>query len=185
MGARLHRRRTSYQSSGQIGRGDRYRRTVLHVIRRVVRAVPTLVVVAILLASCSGGGGGKKSAAAAPCPLFQRLDEIVASVSHADVSDPEASKRTLDEGVQNYAAALQSLRNVVPVTLQGDVDRVEAAVHQYRFQDAAAARGALDAYAATTCGRRAAPVSSTTTTPVTAEPTTDTTTGVSSTSGNG
>jgi hypothetical protein len=138
---------------------------------------------AIVLAACSGGGGHKAattSTSSAPCPLFTQLDRAVADVADANVSDPVAFNHTFDAAIQQYVDTLRSLRAVVPAELRGDVDRLEAAVDQRNFQDAATARVPLDAWAASHCGRTLPPAPTTTTTSPgnsTTTTTTSTTTG--------
>jgi hypothetical protein len=130
---------------------------------------------AVALGACSGGASHKAKATStsgAPCPLFARLDDAVASVAQANVADPVAFNRTFDEAVQNYVATLQSLRPEVPAELRGDVDRLQAAVDQRNFQDAAGARISLDAYASSHCGRTLPPAPTTTVTTPTSTTTT-------------
>jgi hypothetical protein len=111
-------------------------------------------VVACLGACSSGSSGGDKKSAPreSPCPLVARLDATAATVAHADVSDPAAFKVTLAAAVDRYVATVRALKRVTPQDLRADLDRMEAAVHQYRFQDAASARASLDAFAASMCG---------------------------------
>ncbi len=106
------------------------------------------------LGACSSGSGGDKQSTpkASPCPLVARLDETAASVARANVSDPDAFKRSLDKAVDQYVTTVRDLKRVTPEDLRPDLDRMEAAVHQYRFQDAATARASLDAFASTACG---------------------------------
>jgi hypothetical protein len=110
-------------------------------------------VLAILATACSSGSkhANTSGSKASPCPLIATLDSTAASVAHADVSDPQAFKRTLDDAVTKYVTTVQQLRAVVPADVKPDLDRLEAAVHQYRFQDAAGMRTSLDAYAASNC----------------------------------
>jgi hypothetical protein len=114
-----------------------------------------LVFVSMSLGACSGGSGRDKTTAPkqSPCPLVARLDQTAATVARADVRDPDAFKRTLDDAVNRYVATVRELKRVTPAELKPELDRMEAAVHQYRFQDAATARASIDTYTATTCGR--------------------------------
>ncbi|HTL84038.1 MAG TPA: hypothetical protein VL856_02580 [Acidimicrobiia bacterium] len=108
-----------------------------------------------LLTGC--GSGGHKSESTPhkqpPCPLIAELDATAASITHADVSDPEAWARARDAVVKKYVATLQSLYDSVPDNLHHTIELMEAAVNQLRFDDAVAARPPLDEYAAATCGR--------------------------------
>ena len=114
-----------------------------------------LVLVALSLCACSSSAGRDKTTQPkqSPCPLVARLDQTAAMVARADVRDPDAFKRTLDDAVNRYVATVRELKRVTPSDLKPDLDRMEAAVHQYRFQEAATARASIDTYAATTCGR--------------------------------
>jgi hypothetical protein len=112
-----------------------------------------MCLVACLGACSSGSGRAKKSTPAqSPCPLVAQLDATAATVARANVADPDAFKRTLENAVDRYVATVRELKRVTPADLRADLDRMEAAVHQYRFQDAATARASLDAFASTACG---------------------------------
>ena len=107
------------------------------------------------LAACSGrssGGNEKTVPKESPCPLVAQLDATAATVARANVSDPMTFQRTLAGAVDRYVATVRALRRVAPENLRPDLDRMEAAVHQYRFEDAASARASLDAFAASACG---------------------------------
>jgi hypothetical protein len=113
------------------------------------------VCVASYLGACSSGRsavGQKTAPKESPCPLVSRLDATAATVAHADISDPAAFKLTLAAAVDRYVATVRELKRVTPDDLRADLDRMEAAVHQYRFEDAASARASLDAFAASACG---------------------------------
>ena len=133
----------------------------------------------LLLAACSGGsgakqGGGNKSGLG-PCPLIAMLDQTAAQVASADVSDPAAFQKTLSQASTQYISTIRALKPLVPATVQPDLDRVEAAVHQRRYQDALVARSSLDQYTATEC-RRVASATVPVTTPATGAGVTTTTT---------
>jgi hypothetical protein len=151
----------------------------------VAKRFAACVVVALAIAGCSGGSGrsnGASGAASAKaCTLIATLDETTANVAKLDVSDPDAYKQGLDAAVTKYADTVRELKNEVPNNLGPDLDRLEAAVHQYRFDDAAAAKQSLDSYAADKCGRVAAPT--TVATPSTSTPTTAATTTTTLTTG--
>jgi hypothetical protein len=116
--------------------------------------VATLVaIVAVTGSACSGVSHHAGGSHGSPCPLFAELDRTARAVGKADVSDPGQFQQTLDTATKHYAATARELRKVVPVRLRSDVDRLEAAVEQYRFGDAATARRHLDDYAARTCGK--------------------------------
>jgi hypothetical protein len=119
----------------------------------------------LLLAGCgvtrsqSSGSGSNHGAA---CAYVAKLDEIADGVSRADVHDPDAFKKTLDDAVQDYVTNVKSLQAVAPASLHPSLDRVESDVQQYRFDAARADRADLDAYAARTCGRNSPAAPSTT-----------------------
>jgi hypothetical protein len=135
------------------------------------------LVVALALAGCSGSGSAGKGATGGEstkaCALIASLDETTSGVARLDLSDPDAYKEGLDAAVTKYAATVRQLKREVPDRLAPDLDRLEAAVRQYRFGDAAAAKQSLDDYAADKCGRVATPTSA----PTTRAPTTTITTG--------
>jgi hypothetical protein len=108
-----------------------------------------------VIAGCSSGGSKSGSGKNGACALVARLDDIASGVARADVSDPSGFKRTLDTAVTQYATTVHDLRPLVPDDVREDLDRVEASVKQYRFEDALTDRVALDAYAQTSCGRSA------------------------------
>jgi hypothetical protein len=126
---------------------------------RVAKVMKTLGGVAIcagLAAQCSGGGGGGTRTALgessdAACTLIDRLAETAQVVEKADISDPEAFQSALDDAVAEYVATIDDLRSAVPGSLHDDLDRLQAAVEQYDFDDALAARASLDEYAAAEC----------------------------------
>ena len=117
-----------------------------------------------------GCSSGSKHAAApataktSPCGLIATLDDTAAKVAHADVSDPDAFTQTRNAAVNTYVTTVRELKAAMPGTYDDDLDRLEAAVHQYNFQDAVAPRAALDDYVAAHCGTGAASTTTTTTT---------------------
>jgi hypothetical protein len=123
-----------------------------------VRVAAVAAVLAALVAGCSGGGSDDDAEPvnrASPCELVARLDTIAASVARIDVADPAESQKQIDAAIAEYVSTVRALRDVAPGDLQTDLDRVESAVQQSRFEDAAADRASLDAYAARNCGRSA------------------------------
>ncbi len=119
-------------------------------------------VVALGAGACSSGSGAEHSTRKPPpCPLIEKLDETAASVAGADVADPDAFGRTLDQAVATYVSTVRQLRKETPSELHDDLERIGAAVDQYRFQDAVNARAALDTFAAMTCGTATAAVPTT------------------------
>lgn len=112
-------------------------------------AVAAPVALVLVLAGCGGGGAGADASAA--CPLVERLAGTAEIVERADVADPDAFAEALDTAVSEYVAILEELREETPDELAGDLDRLEAAVTQYDFDEAVRARAALDDYAARTC----------------------------------
>lgn len=110
------------------------------------------MLVAVTIAAGCGGGTGT----AAACALLGRLDDAAAPVEAADVSDPDAFDAALDEAVSGYVAVLDELRAVLPGDLHRELDRLEAAVTQYRFEDAVDARLVLDEFADRECAEPAA-----------------------------
>ncbi len=130
-------------------------------------ATVTVLALAPALVACSGGSHAKatRTSGRSPCALLRDLDRTAERVATADISDPEAWKHTLSDAVAHYAATVRELRAVAPPRLGGDLDRVESAVLEYRFGDAAAARAPIDLYEADTCGRSAASTSISSPTP--------------------
>ena len=61
--------------------------------------------------------------------------------------------KAFDAAVTKYVATVVQLKDVTPSSLHPDLDRLIAAVHQERFDDAADARASLDEYALSACGR--------------------------------
>jgi hypothetical protein len=108
----------------------------------------------LVIAGCSGGGARKTATGtlSSPCPLIATLDRTATEVARADVSDPAAFGKTLDDAAARYVSTVADLRKVTPASLGPDLERLVAAVQQYRFEDAAAARASLGAWAAPTCG---------------------------------
>jgi hypothetical protein len=108
-----------------------------------------------LAAQCSGGGGGGPgalgSSSEVACTLIGRLAETAQVVEKADISDPEAFQSALDDAVAQYVATIDDLRSAVPEHLRDDLDRLQAAIEQYDFEDALAARAPLDEYAKAEC----------------------------------
>jgi hypothetical protein len=136
------------------------------------RLAPYLVapVAAAAIGACSTSLTHKKAGRSPACPLIADLDRITADVQQADVSDPVKFKLTLDSAVKRYVATIDRLKNVAPADLDDDLDKVAAAVQQYRFQEAVTDRAAIDDFAAEECGRVGTaptlPPTSTTTFPV-------------------
>jgi hypothetical protein len=119
-------------------------RPVAGATAAAIVAVPVLA-----LAACGGAGAGADPAAA--CGLVGRLADTAEIVERADVADPDAFAEALDAAVSEYVAILEDLREAAPEELAGDLDRLEAAVTQYDFDEAVRARAALDDYADRTC----------------------------------
>jgi hypothetical protein len=118
------------------------------------------VLAVVTLAACSSGPEGSSNGNGA-CALIAKLDDTAAAVARADVSDPTAFRRTLDDAVAQYLATLRALRPRIPPAVQNSVDRVIADVQQLRFDDAQSDRAELDDYAEHECGRTAATTSAT------------------------
>jgi hypothetical protein len=116
------------------------------------RAVATAVVGVVLAISACSGGGGNPIAATKTCALLAQLARTGDAVASADVTDPVKFDATLRRAVGQYVRAARKLRDEVPARLRDDVDRLVAAVQQYRFEDAMTARADLDAYAGVKCG---------------------------------
>jgi hypothetical protein len=99
----------------------------------------------------SGNGGAKVGERQVLCPLVARLDRSGADVARVDVKDPGAFDNALGAAVKRYIATLDALRDVVPRDLRDDLERLRAAVEQYRFGDGVEAHAALDTYAKGIC----------------------------------
>jgi len=110
----------------------------------------------LLLSACSTGGGsgigGGVAAEDAACSLIERMQSAGDLVAVADVADPAAFDSALDDAVTDYLSTLDSLAEVVPDRLDGDMEVLRSSVEQYRFDDAVAARAPLDAWSADVCG---------------------------------
>jgi hypothetical protein len=103
---------------------------------------------------CSGdddGSTGINGSAQAVCTLVERLDGTGDDVAAADVKDPSRFNDALDDAVEQYTEVLDDLDEVAPPELRDDVERLRAAVEQYRFADGLEAHAALDAYASRAC----------------------------------
>jgi hypothetical protein len=129
-----------------------------------VLPVAGVALMALTLGSCSKVTGATKSSkpsTPAACTYVAKLDAIANTVANADVHDPDGFKKTLDTAVHDYVTDVRKLRAVAPAELSDGLERVEADVQQYRFDAALTDRAELDSYAARTCGRVPAAVSTT------------------------
>jgi hypothetical protein len=118
---------------------------------RVV-ACTTILLVVLGAAACSQDSEKTSDTPKeSPCPLIERLDATAAKVARADVSDPDRFDKALTQGVETYVATVKQLQDLMPSEMRPDLERMEAAVNQYRFNDVADARAALDTYAAAHC----------------------------------
>ncbi|MCZ7535742.1 MAG: hypothetical protein M5T61_07300 [Acidimicrobiia bacterium] len=106
------------------------------------------------LVACSGDNDGIAETAAeeVACPLMERLRAAGDTVASADLSDPVAFDQALDDAVADYLSTLDSLAEVVPEELQADLATLRSSVEQLRFDDAVAARAALDGWVGGRCG---------------------------------
>jgi hypothetical protein len=122
------------------------------------RLLPYLVALfaPVVIGACSASGIQKQAAKASACPLIGDLDRITSDVQQADVGDPVKFKVALDNAVTRYVGTIARLKKVAPAGLNDDLDKVAAAVQQYRFEEAASDRASLDAFAADQCGRTVA-----------------------------
>lgn len=124
---------------------------------RVVRKAATLGFTAAALlgaAQCASGGSGGGTGGGgvkAACVVIARLADSAGLVDDADVADPERFEKALDAAVADYVKKIEELRELTPDELHDDLDRLQAAVEQYDFDEALAARAPLDAYAASEC----------------------------------
>jgi hypothetical protein len=123
-------------------------------VRRVLACIAALGVCGALGTGCSSSGKNGTATIAGPkvaCSLISQLDRTGAAVERADVKDPAAFDRALEDSVKQYVAVLDDLHDAVPRDLRDDVEHLRAAVAQYRFNDGVDARAAIDAYAHRTC----------------------------------
>jgi hypothetical protein len=114
----------------------------------------SVVIVACAMAACSSGDSNSSSLRGdtqAVCTLVERLDRTGEDVAAANVEDPEVFGDTLDSAVEAYTDILDDLHDVVPTDLRDDVERLNAAVEQYRFNDGVEPHAAIDAYASRSC----------------------------------
>jgi hypothetical protein len=106
------------------------------------------------IGACSAGGGSDSALASGPdktCTLISQLAATADTVNRADIADPEKFNAALDDAVAKYVRTIDDLRRAVPSTLRESLDRLQAAVEQYDFDEALAARAPLDEYGATHC----------------------------------
>ena len=137
--------------------------------RRAALALAAIAFVCAVLGACSGSSESPARADEA-CPLFGRLDATAAGLEQADVADPDAFEQALEAAVTAYSATVADLREVTPDELHDDLERLEAAVGQYDFDEAARVKTALDDYVEREC-----PSLTTTTVPTTLVPVTPST----------
>ncbi|MCU1428926.1 MAG: hypothetical protein JWL83_2926 [Actinomycetia bacterium] len=124
-----------------------------------MRSLGSALLVALLFAlfgaltACSGSGNKAASHpnARVACVLLRSLDKDGQLVAGADVKDPAAFNGAMSTAVKRYAATLDELRPVVPRNLQPNVDRLHAAVEQYRFGDGIDDHAALSTYRTRAC----------------------------------
>jgi hypothetical protein len=106
------------------------------------------------LVGCDRGGGSNNRVATPDrtvCALLERLDRTGEAVAAVDARDPTAFDEALANAVQEYTEVLDELREAVPSELRDDVERLRAAVEQYRFTDGVDARAALAAHGDAAC----------------------------------
>jgi hypothetical protein len=124
------------------------------------RRIAGVVVISLAvsgLAACHGAGGRGATTAPGPldvkaaCGAFADLGHSVDALNGVDVSDPVASVAALTRAVNAYSAALLTFERVGPTTLRAQAGAVRAAVLAHHFGQAAAARVAIDTWAAGHC----------------------------------
>jgi hypothetical protein len=124
-----------------------------------VQGVALLMAGAFAVAGCSGSGNGSAADAAAvshpdrsaACALVKKLNATGTIVARADVKDPARFDAAMHKAVRQYTDTLDALRRVVPKPLVANVDRLHAAVDQYRFNDGIEDHVALDDFASRNC----------------------------------
>jgi hypothetical protein len=120
----------------------------------VVVAAAILVAVPVCT-GCSergrGSAGGLVGDPQVVCTLIERLDATGKDVAAADVRDPATFDAALDSAVKQYSTVLADLEKVAPSSLRADVQRLQAAVEQYRFADGVEPHAALDTYRTSNC----------------------------------
>ena len=122
----------------------------VHSVR--LRAVVPFLVGSFALTACGGTSGGTGfDPATRACPVFRELEDLAASVEDADVSDPDAFEQSMSNAVDEFSSLIDELREVLPDELVDDLDAYEAAVIQYDFDEARAARAPLDQYVEVAC----------------------------------
>jgi hypothetical protein len=119
--------------------------------RRVVAGA--LAAAAVTLGAACGGGESHEAA----CALFARLDQPAGAVEGADLADPGGFEEALDAAVLQYTATIDDLRAELPVDLHDELDRIEAAVAQYRFTDAIDDRVTLEGFEQEHCAASTPP----------------------------
>jgi hypothetical protein len=126
--------------------GDRYRRRV-----RSIAWTALVCCFAGAVGACSSSSDEGSTTKARVCALVAEMTSTAHAIEDAPVDDPDAFAETLDTAVARYADTARELRPLVPDHLRATVDRLAAAVEQYRFEDAAAQRETLDEDEATDC----------------------------------
>ncbi len=119
-----------------------------------------LAAVAVATAACSGSSTGGSAVAAvgtsrtdtrATCVLIQHLEHTADSLATTPLADPARANAALRAAVADYTRTLDEIADRVPTALRAKVEVLRAAVEQYKFADALAARAPLDGWAAEHC----------------------------------
>ena len=125
--------------------------------RRIAAAVVVIGLGVPGLAACHGGGGKNGTTPTGPvdvkaaCGAFADLGRAVDAVNGVDISDPAGSIAALRRAVNAYSAALLTFERAGPTALRARAGEVRAAVLARHFAEAAAARAAIDTWAAGHC----------------------------------
>ncbi|HEY5012411.1 MAG TPA: hypothetical protein VIK61_06855 [Acidimicrobiia bacterium] len=125
--------------------------------RRIAAGLVVIGLAVPGLAACHSGGGTSGGTAPGPpdvkaaCGAFADLGRSVEALNGVDVSDPAASVAALTRAVNAYSAALLTFERVGPTNLRVRAAEVRAAVLAHHFGQAAAARVAIDTWAAEHC----------------------------------
>jgi hypothetical protein len=137
------------------GRGRHYGGGMRVVVGAMLFAMSGALAACSASGTASGTGDGSVKGGhvdtRTACRLLRQLDQDGKTVAHADVGDPAAFSASLDTAVKRYTATLDQLRLVVPSNLLPSIDRLHAAVDQYRFTDGVDAHATLSAYRARSC----------------------------------
>jgi hypothetical protein len=122
-----------------------------------MRAAACVVVLSLTLAACGGGSSSGSGPTAvvvdvkAACAALGDLHRAAGALNGVDVGDPDVAEAALVRAVAAYRGALARFEHAGPPSLRASAETVRAAVEARQFARAAAARAAIDTWAASHC----------------------------------